>query len=84
MISNLMGAMDEIYLDTKIAEYNDNPLDTLENIVINSTRLMEQYMKNKDTDTECAVSKCIELNKIFIERISLEKLNRLEAQLKNQ
>jgi len=65
--------MEEIWLRNKIAEYNESPIEALENMLLHTSDLIEQYMKNKDTSTERSVIQCIELNKIFIERISHNK-----------
>ena len=73
--------MEEIWLKKKLSEYFDSPIDALEDMLLNTTHLMEQYMKNKNSATEGVVIQCIKLNKIFIEMISLEKNKKLELEL---
>ena len=62
----------EQWVDEKVSEYNENPKETLENILSTTNIVIEQYIKNPSIATNGVLISAMEHNKLFLEKIGIE------------
>ena len=62
----------EEWLKEKVFEYNNNPKESLENMLASTIEVMEQYKNNIDSKAAKSVfDSCIVHNKLFLNKIGV-------------
>lgn len=65
-----MDKESKIWLNGKMNDYNNNPTETLESLLNNTTTIMNQYLKNPTSEAAKSVLKsCVEHNQLFLDAI---------------
>jgi len=59
----------EQWLEEKVSAYNENPKETLEDMLLTTTDVIEQYVKSPNIATKGVLDACLKHNKIFFKRL---------------
>lgn len=62
----------EQWLEEKVSSYNENPKETLEDMLLNTTDVIEQYTKSPSIATKGVLDACLEHNKLFIKNVGID------------
>lgn len=60
----------EDWIKEKIAEYFDNKEESLEDMLIKTTNVIEQYVNSPNNATKELLIACLEHNKLFLNKIN--------------
>ena len=64
-----MALTTEQWLSEKIESYKENPKETMESMLINTTDVIEQYINSPNTAQKGVLEACLEHNKLFLSEI---------------
>ena len=58
------------WLKEKLSAYNKEPKQTLEDMLLTTTDVIEQYLKSPSRSTRGLIESCLQHNKLFIENVA--------------
>lgn len=63
----------EQWLEEKVAAYNENAKESLEDMLSTTTDAIDQYIKNPSIATKGVLESCVKHNKLFLQKAGVVK-----------